>query len=418
MSLKISLEYISFEHKSNLPIELFGALEVAFTDFEKKGVVPGDLQVTLSEIIKRNTRLNLSVEISPWGSLATSWSPSFGSHSGVQYTQTPKQLRDALVARLHGRIDLDRVMVSGGFETIPFRIHLNQSAFRLFTAAEVTAVILHEIGHCFNALATLGDYVWLNYYLMEGIDVMLGTAKSTIKVMSIPELSKRVDRDMAVELRNNPDKVTVTKAIAQYFADEQRGHFHSVTREGAMKRDEQLADLFASRLGFGGPNATALQKMRQSRYAAKSKASSPVSPLMALGILGSVGTAVVSFSAFMLTLAGLTAGAPQYPKAPVTYDDLHNRILKLRYDGIAEASRLLKETDNGERQRELKDILASIKQFNAILDEIPKEAKNLVVALFNPKARREHHQLELERTIEDLLNNDLFVSAATLSTLK
>ncbi|MFO5979595.1 hypothetical protein ACLBSL_33485, partial [Klebsiella pneumoniae] len=42
------------------------------------------------------------------------------------------------------------------------------SAINRVSIAEATAITLHEIGHCWETLATMGHYVYLNYALIEG----------------------------------------------------------------------------------------------------------------------------------------------------------------------------------------------------------------------------------------------------------
>ena len=37
---------------------------------------------------------------------------------------------------------------------------------------EVAAIILHEVGHIFNLYVFLGDYVWMNYYLTDGVEIL------------------------------------------------------------------------------------------------------------------------------------------------------------------------------------------------------------------------------------------------------
>lgn len=94
-------------------------------------------------------------------------------HSGTRYTSFDWQLEpDDLLKGLVLKVDLKRTKITGSLLTdFPARMGVTRgllSEKNGFTVREVTAIILHEIGHLFNMYLYLGDYVWLNYYLTEG----------------------------------------------------------------------------------------------------------------------------------------------------------------------------------------------------------------------------------------------------------
>lgn len=407
MTLKLGLEQISFKHKSLLPLEVYGLIESAHAFYKVNNRLPSMFAMTLSEIIHKSTRLRVGVDLIPNGIGASITITNPGKHAptgepGKKGNTDPRWLKT-----LTGHVDLEAVKVHGDFTNIASNMSIGEGSFAFQTPEEVTAMILHEIGHAFDNLVTLGDYVWLNYYLQEGVEVMLGNKKSQYDVMSVNDLMAHVDKETAKTLRSDPSTENVKRAVLIYFMDPRRSHFHSVAKRGSLKRDEQLADLFVSRLGFGGPHASGLVKMKGRRTIGM--------PERIARFVAGVGIAAAAISIGHPIFAGvgvlfIYTAFIRNEVADERSDDQYNRIRKMRNDAVAYLSHINQTPD-------VKEQLRQIKLFDQALETCKKEARSLGEYLL-PNRRGEYHQLKLERTLEDLLNNDLFVSAAALSTLK
>lgn len=407
MTLKLGLEQISFKHKSLLPLEVYGLIESAHAFYVANQRLPSMFAMTLSEVIHKSTHLRVSVDLVPneIGASITITNP--GKHAPTGEMGKKGDMDPRWLKTLTGRVDLEAVKVYGDFTSIAANMTIGEGSFSIQTPEEVTAMVLHEIGHAFDNMVTLGDYVWLNYYLQEGVEVMLGNKKSQYDVMSVNDLMAHVDRETAKTLRTDPSAENVKRAVLIYFMDPRRSHFHSVAKRGSLKRDEQLADLFVSRLGFGGPHASGLVKMKGRRTIGL--------PERIARFVAGVGitTAWLSMGQPLLAAAGVIFIFSAFVRnevADARSDDQYNRIRKMRNDAVAYLS-YVKQTPD------VKEQLRHIKAFDQALESCKKEARSLGEYVL-PNRRGEYHQLKLERTLEDLLNNDLFVSAAALSTVK
>lgn len=404
MNPVISTEQISVNHKSKLAPELH-MLITTLREERASGSLPSDASVRISEVIKHNTHLNVSVEmadsVAPF--LVTIPNVS-GQHSSVN-RRLEKSLFDKdpqLLKYVNGTVDLENVKVDGSFRLIPTHITVSKNVFDKLDDDMITAGILHEVGHVFWSLATIGDYVWMNYYLQEGVEVMFGKKPNRyrIKTMTVDELKRTVDEKDRKSLAEGVNETTIRRAIVGLYTDTNRGFVSSVSDSSSLKRDEQMADWFVSRLGYGLPLAKFVKLYTDTTIPERNAWIREIATIPALLIPG-------------INIVAVTWAVLNFQKNSdirSAYDSPVERVRKMKRDSIAQLSRI---SNNKKRQAKL---LRDIEEFDKLLIplyDVPN-AIDIVGMLISPQKRRDIHHLRLERQLESFLNNDLFVTHSKL----
>lgn len=331
-------------------------------------------------------------------------------HAGTKYTEGPSVSRELIDKVFTTTIDLANGKVSGKLaDSLRFQIGFASGLFTNilgFTPAETAAVFLHEIGHGFESFASIGEYVYLNYYLTEGIDILQGKKVNKYKVQILDD--KWVLENLTPELRdafiNERDESTTRKAILSVYKKTTRGHLgnNGLT---SKRRDEQAADLFVTRLGYARALATGLTKIE--KYSSSSSVT-----------IGSSWMAETLRVMFMIAFAPATAYAiimenPLNDSVTSTrYDNGLERIMKIRRDLIQQLKILGNKIDNKHIVEDIEAIDKLAKAYSSnrtMFDE--------AVTFFRPTIRKMEQNAKNEETLEELLNNDLFVNIFKLQNL-
>lgn len=416
----LSMEFISVGAKTLLPVEILRVVESYRAILKERDLTEADAKV-LSDVVAKHTNLNISMKFVGSGFGFGIYCPTFRGHSGVSarsgQVRTEWDFPSEHGKYLEGRIDLDKVKVHGSFTKIEFLMLLPPPAFSEHSTAtpeELTAFILHEIGHAFFVLGTLGEYVWFNYFLTDGVDVVLGKKSNTykVKLLTPSYLSKHVDDpELKENLLKAPTEAHVRKAILTITGLDPRNHLGSYVGMGAVKRDEQLADMFVSRLGYGRALITGLDKIFKSDPSARRAYASKLERTMIIVSRIAIATATMAMPLVWLTYAGFHTMAALGAYSNV-YDNPQERFLKVRRDLVNQ----LKRSGLTPNEREI--LLADIKTADGFIDGMNQASALLedIFQLVNFGLRRKRTSLRGEERLEQLLNNDLFVTAAQLKS--
>lgn len=275
-----------------------------------------------------------------------------------------------------------------------------------FTDEEVTAILTHEVGHGFDVFITMGDYIALNYFLQDGIDVLLGTKqnKQQLKILDATWMAKNIPDPKAREAWANsrtPD--TARRAILSAFKDIPRYHLYQ-NEQTAWRREEQMADLFTSRLGLGRPLATGLHKMHKICGYDINKSSSWLANFFKIILM-------TGFLPFTIAIIAGQMEASAWDMAD-RYDDPQERLLKIRRDLVNQLKNI-KDTK----------LKPGIDQDLKVIDEMLKEYDQNrtlfeeLVHFFKPSIRRQTQYTQYEHDLEELFHNDLFVQAYRIKQL-
>lgn len=317
---------------------------------------------------------------------------------------------DGLALKRFIKVDLKTGYVSGDLvDELTYRIVISHqliNGFAGFTVKEVAALLLHEYGHIINSFMYLGDYVWLNYYLTEGIEVMLGRKKAVadIEIYNDRWLRENVPKEEYEAFSNNRTEEGAKRVIISVSKKLTRHHLthNEIT---AKRREEQTADMFPTRLGYGRPLATAMHRL--DKYHEEPS-------LASASWVGEVAKLFTAVLILPIALIGLMVYDPVGGDAHTMdgrYDEPMDRLVKIRRDLVAQ----LKNPGPLNKQCLADDIDA----IDALIKEYTTNGNvfDSIINFFRPSVRKMRQNTKVEDDLESLMNNDLFLQAHKLSKL-
>lgn len=401
----ISNEVISVDVSRELGKLIQAQVAKMRKSYELAGQVSEEALKGLSEVVKM-TGLNVKFISTP-GPGVDAWMMTFmyEGHQGTTWTTWGTQSttsKDGL--KYVTKVDLKNVKVSGPMvDELNFKSNCAGAFFEAsngYSDEEITGIILHEIGHAFNVFVTLSDYIWLNYMLTDGIDVLLGNKRNEFNLEVLDEtwLLKNISADEREEFLHKRSPENCRRAVLTWYKKAPR-HYLYDNPASAHMREEQMADLFATRLGYGRPLIKALDRMMKAYWIKTDYRSSW------LGNILRIATAIIFLPFTLLWLISAT-GTSEFDFGG-RYDDPVDRVNKVRMDLINQLKSI--------KDRSLVPIIqADIAAIDDILKDYHKghNAYDYMAFIASPNRRREAKLKIHEENLEHLLNNDLFVAAA------
>lgn len=330
-----------------------------------------------------------------------------------------------------GTINFDTAKMTGWFSEQEIPLFMN--FYRLVTSedsspAELTAIILHELGHAFNAAAFINQTHSANQILSDIATTAVkknGSKAGKGEIEYIYKEMKKIDPNAAQELAQgmvsgNPPVMgvslfrTTVGAVTTLMADK--------TYDRVM--NEAMADNFATRFGYGGALVSGLEKLERINpeyktmrerarilmmvaiYCVIMTTAAIMAPFIGISILTPVA---MFYSYITIKILGMVAGSEGRPRI---YDDIKQRYIRIR-------NQLVENIKDPTINRELrKHLLADITTIDAIVDskETYTAAIDTVFDFFSPTNRRAKKSIEAQQQMEALIANRLFVQAAKLKT--
>lgn len=317
-----------------------------------------------------------------------------------------------------GSIDLKKAKVSGIFSeyTHQFFINLPFIVKNLnFTASEMVGCMLHEIGHLFN------NYEYSDR--LESTNVILAQLSTELKNNTD---SKKIDyvfkqylditqqEKIDIDIHNSNRIILGGQLVANYFS-------YVKSQWPVAKYDETgsevAADAFASRFGYGKEIVIALDKIERLYGMHRSKITLGIAggiyDIINLGIPLALSLTLLSLGAIpvgllWLGITGLALYGSGADLKDMTYDDLKDRYIRIRQQCV----QMLKDSDVDPKTA--KDLLEQIYAMDAVIKSTgyfkPMTAKisNLVFS----RHRQANDSIQLQRMLEELAHNDLFIRSA------
>lgn len=338
---------------------------------------------------------------------------SWHGHQGTKWDRgsaTKLVPTDGLALKRFIRVDLKTGHVSGDLtEELTYRIivsHQLLNGFAGFTVQEDTAMLLHEYGHIINSFMYLGDYVWLNYYLTEGIEVMMGRKKPVAEIEiyndrwlreNVPQAEYEAFTDNRTEEGAKRVIISVSKKLTRHHLTH-----NEIT---AKRRDEQTSDMFVTRLGYGRQLASALYRL--DKYYEEPS-------LVGASWVGEVGKLFTAILILPIALIALMVYDPTGGDAHTMdgrYDEPMDRLVKIRRDLIAQL-----KNPGPLNTRNLADDIDAV---DALIKEYTTNSSifDSIINFFRPSIRKMRQNTKVEDDLESLMNNDLFLQAHKLSKL-
>lgn len=321
-----------------------------------------------------------------------------------------------------GAVDLKAGTVSGVFAQYPVRIGLGELLFKgagnyQLTAKEVAAILLHETGHAFTAFEYLGKTVMTGLVISSAVKTTMGLSSSEqrtkiiINAAHAANLSLTDDNIASVvrEHGENADVVLLTQHVRNLNRLDNTSIYDA-------RNCEQVADQFATAHGAGPALVASLEKLHKWSLDINYRSTFTyvgMEALKVMGVLLIAHTALFGSSVVFLVcvLIALFIHAP----GTKIYDDPKDRMTFIKRQLVED----LRHLDAKKQVSEVKDILKSIDAIDAHIEQV-KDRKSLMTAIYDtitPWGRNREQQEAKQKLFENSINNDLYIQAATFSTL-
>ncbi len=327
-----------------------------------------------------------------------------------------------------GSVNLKEGKLAGVFTEAEAPIYMGAKFLQAWKMSpkEMAAVLLHEVGHVFTFLEYVGRTVRTNQVLAAVHKSLLNKTTRDEHKLILQRGGKVLvgDEGALVELTDITNEQTVTTIILHKgLTTVNRNELGKVSANYDETSAEQLADQFATRQGLGVELSTSLEKISR-HYGAPEYFFSArvleafmsifvsfVVPVLYMVLAaGSLGAGVVIGG--VLTVLFIYLAGDNYRDR--TYDDLRVRFLRIKEDIIHR----LKDVDVP--PKEAKEAIENLKKIEQVIDKT-KDHKHLYTVISNfvfPGNRAAMKAADLQRDLEALAANDIFVKAKELSFLK
>lgn len=314
-----------------------------------------------------------------------------------------------------GKVNLTKNWVEGAYAQAELQLCLPMCLFydmpyygmRLgYTAREYAAVILHEVGHAFTYFEFMDRTLTTNQVL-SGISRGL-TEKDPRQKQAIFTTAKdvmKMDAKQSLALDKVENDKEASAILLACAID------RSVSELGGSIYDtvscEQVADQYALRCGAGRHLVIALDKLPQIDRANGFT-------FVALGTM-ILAFSFVSTAYLMLLLLYVAIGAMEIGLASkeANYDNGPSRITRIKHQ-LVEKLKTVKLSEEAK-----KDVISDIEEIEKMAANHSDEMHWFEKAayLLRPSFRKAHDYEILQKELEQLASNELFVKAAKLSTL-
>lgn len=351
----------------------------------------------------------------------------YENFSDISGQDLMKKLKNNTVV---GSVDTKAARVSGWFsqQTCPVFIDF----YRLFkdfnmSVPEVVAIMLHELGHVFKAIVFCANTNTTNQVLSDIARNINEKGYGDVKYVfaKIKTIYPQASIDLAEGLCSG-NKVVMNVSTYRLFV----GATESLMNNSTYDKTgfEAMADQFASRFGYGLHLVTGLEKFESnySEYQGSVELYHAVvktmiySSLISIScficvVIPGVNIALKAYGALIGTLFGMIAKIMFDTQRPstkdMTYDNIRDRYMRIR-NQIVE---LIKDPELNT------DVKTSLLNEISALDIIIENKKvytsaltKLATAVFSSDSKAAI-SIQQQREIEDMIANDIFVSAQRLS---
>ena len=341
-------------------------------------------------------------------------------HRFANLTTANRTVLDKLVKEeeLYALVDRKEGRLGGILSEIDHPIYITRGMLfnnDKFSPREIAAVILHELGHAFSYYEGLSQYIRQNVILASNVAEFRDTsdAQTRLRIISRLKAEKLLPKEFDdSRVANAGDKyTTVVISMGQrMIAEDPNSIFHNSTTF------ESAADQFAIRKGAGLYLAKSLTKIYKQYNSGAFEYYFGLFVSVAISIMNVLLVAIGALhpAFFLISLisymSALVRGA--FNDALSSYDTPRDRLKRIRTEMIG---RLKKQDLSDTVRKEL------VKTFDS-LDELLKQNDQhynanetlgkLIYDRLDSLFIRQKDAKKRQQALEDLLNNELYVSAA------
>ena len=426
--LKLSMEKISLQDGS-LFTELSNAIErlMQLTVVDQNDIN----QSKLSRIVKKNTGMEVNFNIIEHTYDAICYLPEIDKNHPFWHQ------RSALLCSMTknytttkpevvGRVNLKNGTVDGVFASFPVKIYFGTLFLRglngeasIFTADEVAAILIHEIGHAFTTFEYVGKTV------MTGL-IITSAVKTTAEIPDSQERNKVLVKACEnVNLNLNEDQIgAIIKQHGEnsdvVLLTEYVKNLNTLTKTNYYdaRNCEQLADQFAVQHGAADALGRALERIYKMSYNINYRGNAMYMLLEVMKISftmlwgGAMVASLGGIGVFLVIVMLLL----QSTEVKI-YDDPKDRLIFLKRQLIDD----LKVLNHQDKKNAvlIARLVDHIESLEMRIEEV-KDRKSFDQAIWEnvtPWGRNREQQEKKQKQLEEALNNDLFVKAAKLTQI-
>lgn len=333
-------------------------------------------------------------------------------------------LKKAETFKESGTINLKTGKVSGLFSEIGVTVYMGWAHCQSLklSGAEIAAVIMHEVGHAFTYCEYIARSVTTNQVLAAVHHSLMENGTSDEHKIVLQRAGDVMgDKDAFQDLVQVKDKQVITTVIIKKGLLSQRSEVG--TDQYDQTSAEQLADQYASRYGLGRDLVVAMDKCAKAYSDFEVTRTTRAAGYVLQAIVWFYGglfmvlalfTGMVWLGAFMGMIAFLCLTAAGATNADYTYDNMRVRYKRIREDLIG----FLKNHKAPAAQ--VRQVMEDIEKIDGIVAGLV-EYKTLFGTISNfifPSNRALVKAIDLQRRLEELASNDLFLRAQQISLVK
>lgn len=436
--MRLAFETIDYQLKDSFPDEVEKLVSSIYQDIDdKKYTSTANLVEKSSDISALEklfkSRLGLNVKFSPYMDILTPAAiiPFFSDYfrnvnepSGFIFGMNLRKAiaefegiqkeRNKILKTIHNRkgyVDTKLAKVGGYLSDVKHTLILDFFSLKNYklTPGEVTAVILHELGHAFNGL--------------EDHNKLESTNRSILDVLN--ELYEKKPEKINYVFKNKATQKEFEEAsfsdseVQMDFCREVAMDYLGIINTQMMngKYDEtnfeNMADSFTTRFGRGKELVSGLDKLYRHTGQVLPNSKPLFFSLLTLEILMFATALFVIpyfgiFTGFYFLMLFFSSG-----NTPMTYDfpiERYNRIKNTLINGMKQLD-LPKDV--------LKDLLEQYDTVTTLIEKgmAMRPSDEVLVGVLKPKTRTQNYHIDLQQKIEDSLNNRLFVKSAQLRAI-
>lgn len=321
-------------------------------------------------------------------------------------------------------IDLKTGKVSGIFSEYETPVYMGFYAIRSLrlSAREIAAVLCHEIGHCLVAYEMAFRTIRTNQILSAASKAAAGGDQGEYEyVLKSAEEVLDLKTGVFDEIKNTKDQKTIMTVVIGKA--ERKTHDESLMGNTTydITTFEALADNYAARLGLGKELVTSLEKIH--RFYGATEYS--VAARIAVTIIDIYSVVGFTIGAFVLTTNPVLGAFVLGIKMLTLYARLDGRDHNNVYDKLSIRFKRVKEQiiqylkDEKLDAAEVKRCMESIRHIEKSIEQI-SEYKGFMPAIFNmidPASRAVVSARDIQKNLEALVANDMYLKAAALRTM-
>lgn len=324
-----------------------------------------------------------------------------------------------------GSVNLHRAKLSGIFSEYTNPLYMNFGELMRYSnldAAEITAIMLHEIGHGFNACYYADRTDRVNQVMrsiQQRVTNRQGESDLEYVYKEISKVSPSVKKEEIDKFLNGNRVVAGLvwfKVIIGMVKNQMQNDRYNDTAF------EELSDSFAGRFGYARPLATGLDKLSQ--YSIE-KHPSAIKLTYLIEVLKIVIVAAITAATLINPVTFITGATLAVLSLfftyiegedfqDYTYDKLKDRYIRLRRDVIEQLK------DRSLKVDQVKEMLESIYTLDDIIKNTGEHRSllNRFSNLIFSSNREALASIEAQKLLESLASNDLFVASAEIRTMK